>query len=276
MTTATATKKITLTTVKSFIKKNRKDLFINVKSSFDGMTDGCEPRKDGFIFASTEKQDTCRENTLGVAGAWFVFQSRDYFKPYSDDKFEGIEVSNACGHFILAVKKGKEITPTAVKDIDTRAKKLADEFTRLMWLELTDEQMEEAIVLNKTEEYSDGSCATHNFCDANMVMFEAFQKIEVREPNMDEMDRDNNDVDVWNKAWDIARDNDFTIEILGYGMDMQCMKIICISKLHNNVLEHDGVMITINWDDSQNLLRDHNEILEANKNKYGRFHSFSI
>lgn len=46
--TTTQAKKITLTTVKKFVKDNADKLFINVKSSFDGMTDGCESRHNGF------------------------------------------------------------------------------------------------------------------------------------------------------------------------------------------------------------------------------------
>ena len=37
--------KITKATVKSFIKKNIDDMYINVRSSFDGMTDGLESNK---------------------------------------------------------------------------------------------------------------------------------------------------------------------------------------------------------------------------------------
>ena len=95
-------KKITLATVKSFIRKNSNNLFINVKSSFDGMTDGCEPCNNGFMVA-VPAQDHI-ENNLGINGAWVVGSSRDYFTPYFKDGFSGIEVYNCCGKFILAVK----------------------------------------------------------------------------------------------------------------------------------------------------------------------------
>jgi len=95
--------KITLATVKSFIRKNEGNLLINVKSSFDGMTDCCEPVSGGFQKA--EKDHDCADHSLGIQGAWFVKSSRDYFKPYSDNEFQGIEVSNCCGHFILASPK---------------------------------------------------------------------------------------------------------------------------------------------------------------------------
>jgi hypothetical protein len=101
--------KITLSTVKSFIRKNDGKLFINVKSSFDGMTDCCESLHDGFQPAKKSKLpecfSNCIDNTLGIAGAWFVGSSRDYFREYSDQTFTGITVSNCCGHFVLAIKK---------------------------------------------------------------------------------------------------------------------------------------------------------------------------
>ena len=40
--------KTTKSTIKSFINKNIDNLFINVKSSFDGMTDCCESLHEGF------------------------------------------------------------------------------------------------------------------------------------------------------------------------------------------------------------------------------------
>jgi len=94
--------KTTKSTIKSFIRKNADNLFINVRSSFDGMIDGCAYYNDGFKKASKDSHN--ERNTLGVAGAWFVGQSRDYFQSYNESGFTGYSVSNCCGHFIIAVK----------------------------------------------------------------------------------------------------------------------------------------------------------------------------
>lgn len=96
-------KKITLATIKSFIKKNRNGLFINVKSDFNGMTDCVEDVKGGFkkITPSTNEN----KYNLGISGAWFVGGSRDYFTAYSDDFMVGYEIYNSCGSFILAFQK---------------------------------------------------------------------------------------------------------------------------------------------------------------------------
>jgi hypothetical protein len=99
----TKMKKVTKATVKSFINKNIDNLLINVKSSFDGMTDCCEPLHEGFKKAT--KSDSRERWNLGIEEAWFVGQSRDYFTTYETSELKGYEVSNCCGHFIIAIEK---------------------------------------------------------------------------------------------------------------------------------------------------------------------------
>ena len=107
-TTLTPIKKPTLATVKSFINKNRENLFINVKSSFDGMTDGVEQLHGGFMPAKKDKTVSINSDyyntTQGIEGVWFVGGSRDYIYPYNESGFTGYRVSNSCGVFILAIK----------------------------------------------------------------------------------------------------------------------------------------------------------------------------
>jgi len=99
----TMTKRITLSTVKSFIRNNEGNMFIKVKSSYDPMMDGISYEDKGF--AKAKQSEGFDNNTLGISGAWFVGNSRDWFTAYEDDKFTGIIVSNCCGSFILAAKK---------------------------------------------------------------------------------------------------------------------------------------------------------------------------
>ena len=49
----TKVKRITIATIKAFVKKNKSNLLINIRSSFNGMTDCCEPVsiKNGFVKA---------------------------------------------------------------------------------------------------------------------------------------------------------------------------------------------------------------------------------
>ena len=92
----------TLTTIKSFIRKNQ-NLYISTQSRFDGMVD-CVMPCDNKTFEPAKPSDGFK-NTLGIEGAWFVFDSRDLISEYEDDNFKGYEVYNCCGRFILAVKK---------------------------------------------------------------------------------------------------------------------------------------------------------------------------
>lgn len=122
-------KKITKTTFKSFLKKNAGNLFIQSVSDFDGMSDCVEytpSNKRKFIRLERatikendyqygkEKGKTREEieasffsnkNTLGYKGVWLVNDSRDYFSKFDNDEFEGIEVYNCCGGFVIAIPK---------------------------------------------------------------------------------------------------------------------------------------------------------------------------
>ena len=102
----TTSKKITKTTVKSFINKNRKDLYINTKSRFDGMTDGIESLNGGMAKAK-ETQDYL-EHTMGIEGAWFTTSSKNYVYEYESPIMVGYEVSNCCGRFVVAISKFKK------------------------------------------------------------------------------------------------------------------------------------------------------------------------
>jgi hypothetical protein len=91
------TKKITLSTLKSFINKSS-ELFVEVKSSFDGMEDGVRKVADNFSKVS-------KEDAIGHNGVWCVGGSRNYFTFVENDNYFGIEVYNCCGSGILWTKK---------------------------------------------------------------------------------------------------------------------------------------------------------------------------
>lgn len=103
MNTLSPTKRITLATFKSFINKNRSNLFVLHNSSFDGMTDCVQELKN--IPHKIELTTEYVKHSLGIKGLWLVGSSRDYFKSYEDELFIGIEVSNCCGRSIVAVIK---------------------------------------------------------------------------------------------------------------------------------------------------------------------------
>lgn len=87
--------KITLETIKKFIRDNKDNLYISNRSSFDGSQDMVTERSGEWHKA---EQDTIHPKyTLGVSGAWFVGRSRDYFQAIDN----GYSVINACGAFQL-------------------------------------------------------------------------------------------------------------------------------------------------------------------------------
>lgn len=115
MTTATA-KKITIATVKSFIRKNRVQLLLKVESNFDGMQDMVTQSDDAaFRPAEDRTKWDCEQNayvptrqncknSLDINGVWFT-NGGDFCKVFETDKLRGFEVSNCCGNWIVAVKK---------------------------------------------------------------------------------------------------------------------------------------------------------------------------
>lgn len=96
--------KITLRTLKSFITKNRDKLHIQVKSRFDGMVD-CVTHNEAPQFAPVRDAHNPHKNNFGMAGVWFVFDSRDSYDAYDDGRYEGYSVYNCCGSFVLAIEK---------------------------------------------------------------------------------------------------------------------------------------------------------------------------
>lgn len=95
-------KKVTLATIKSFIRKNEDSLHILTKSRFNGMIDGCE-KTGQKAFIAVEKTERNIRNTLGINGAWFVLDSGDRFYKIEKDGFVGYEIYNCCASFVLAI-----------------------------------------------------------------------------------------------------------------------------------------------------------------------------
>ena len=86
-----------------------------------------------------------------------------------------------------------------------KAHALAAAFLDVVWEWTTPEEFAEIKRRNAMPEYRDtGSCATHDFFDANTAMAEAFRRTFGRLPETNENEADN-DVALWNAAWDIAR-----------------------------------------------------------------------
>lgn len=95
--------KVTMATVKSFVRKNQGKILIKTKTRFDGMYDCVMPtEKNDFEPAQKEGFES---NTLGIRGAWFVDGGRNLLTPFDKDGIVGFEVYNCCGSFTIGVKK---------------------------------------------------------------------------------------------------------------------------------------------------------------------------
>ena len=99
-------KKITRTTIKSFIKKNFDDLYISTRTRFNGMIDCVDAGADHSLHkGERDERERFHDTSLGIKNAYFVGNSRAYFQLYDLDGFKGYEIYNCVGSFILAVKE---------------------------------------------------------------------------------------------------------------------------------------------------------------------------
>jgi hypothetical protein len=97
-------KKVTIATVKAFIRKNRNALLVRVASSFDGMTDCVEPTSDRNFIQAQEAYHKSMKHNMEINGVWFVNGSRNYVSPLFADGYSGFEVYNCCGKWAVAIK----------------------------------------------------------------------------------------------------------------------------------------------------------------------------
>lgn len=91
--------------------------------------------------------------------------------------------------------------------------KLAAAFAEVLHEWLTPAQMREVVARN---EHYGNACASHDFCDANMAMDEAFTKAMGREVEWDEENGGLTEADtaLWNGAWAIAKRMNFDTVLL--------------------------------------------------------------
>ncbi len=91
------------------------------------------------------------------------------------------------------------------KSPKANVKKLARAFSKRLRRVLTPAEMREVIERNKSA--PPGVCASHDFCDANEVMADAFKDVYGRAVNP----RRNVECGVWNDAWNLAFNQKFKV-----------------------------------------------------------------
>ncbi len=89
-------------------------------------------------------------------------------------------------------------------------RKVSEHFNELIKKELGTSRFKKMIQDNRGPDYQNGSCATHNYCDANLVMESAFTKEFNREPIIlwgeGDLDLETN---LWNRAWEYSLHTEF-------------------------------------------------------------------
>lgn len=117
------------------------------------------------------------------------------------------------GNGATICKVGEELATAPLPDARLHLKldRLAVDFTRTLkrWLPLRD--LREVRRRNKAETEAN-ICHSHDFCDANMAMHEAFIRVFKRNPLDDRGDEggmSEADTAIWNAAWDLAKRREF-------------------------------------------------------------------
>jgi len=84
---------------------------------------------------------------------------------------------------------------------------LAFEFSQELRDCLSPEQMAEVVERNRIET-SRGVCHSHDFCDANMVLYAVFMRHGMDPVSEDGMERHGA---LWDQAWNLAKSREFRI-----------------------------------------------------------------
>lgn len=94
----------------------------------------------------------------------------------------------------------------AVVEVSEESVRAASEFVQdIVYGPETQAHVLEIVERNRTREYRDnGCCATQDFCDANMVMLDAWRSVTGRTDVPESEVIDGEDYALWDEAWAVA------------------------------------------------------------------------
>lgn len=116
----------------------------------------------------------------------------------------------------------------------TQIAQIADQFAAVLREWLSEKEWIEMRVRNSEQYYSGTICASHDFCDANMAMLEAFKQVTGRDPDLAESDEDHR---LWSEAWRLAKATHLTAPAKLTGDDLDAyVRAYC----EENGIECDG------------------------------------
>lgn len=119
---------------------------------------------------------------------------------------DSIAAAIAAADAFDVVLSGKIAEPDATITDKIR---LAREFGTLIQEELSTVRFRAMVDRNKAEDADSNVCHSHDYCDANMTMLQAFQNVFQREPAFLNDSTTEADLALWNEAWQIAKAADF-------------------------------------------------------------------
>ena len=94
----------------------------------------------------------------------------------------------------------------AARACPTCAAQVAVEFSAILRRWLSPREIAEAVRCNTTEPVGSSICHSHDFCDANMAMHEAFCKFGLTPPiEQEDATTWEQSAALWNAAWDLAK-----------------------------------------------------------------------
>lgn len=94
-----------------------------------------------------------------------------------------------------------------VADFSGKVERLADGFSKTLQEWLTPDQMTQVMERNGKE--TSGACHSHDFCDANEAMLQAFKHVFGRDMLLGDDDDDGKEIQLVNRAWSVARERNF-------------------------------------------------------------------
>jgi hypothetical protein len=100
---------------------------------------------------------------------------------------------------------------TTIQHTTETMHQLARVFSILLRYEIGEENLNTVNERNATEPYQHGACATHDYCDSNQFMIDAFVAIFGREPAYADEPGNEQDTNITNAAWNEARKNKFYV-----------------------------------------------------------------
>ncbi len=80
-------------------------------------------------------------------------------------------------------------------------RQVADQFKIILRVWLTEDELSAVVAENARRD--DNTCASHDYCDANMAMDEALQSFDVEISDEDDL------IELFNSAWDLAKKEGF-------------------------------------------------------------------